>query len=509
MGIRKMTEQFVNFYAKHYRFGKNSRTNSYGVLSIKSNRYVDASTVFMHYSQAMNELGVDVGVTQDEVSKYITENMPSEQKEEKLPVSQFIEQWVKANGNYWHMSAAWKEIEYTDHGVVSPKDLDSLRSAIMLYIYDNGLKYGVDEVKTAVTVMAMKKQQEALKKMVDNIKYDPKYVEAGERYLRALYGFFKPTASFEKWCMMLRHWAWQVKRKVFNLEVMNHIWINFMGGTGLGKTTALKKMTSPLDDFVSQTTVAKLFDDTKEIKRLTENYVLIFDELALNVESETGGTLNADQKAILKSMLSGDKLDARVYGTQQQSKRKITFSCISSANTHLYDVIFDETSMRRFYEFDCKGTKPDSYDEINKFLDNSYVFWRSIDESLDEGYWDIHSEVGREICKEQGEYYPTKTTTSLWIAACSVTAGNTSGSIAYKSYSNWCKNTGNRSKNMQNFVRDIAHMLPDAMDSSGRAHLAWKDDDDDEGLPVFRQSARRMPDQYESLIGVPDDEDAA
>lgn len=503
-----MTDQFITFFNANYQFQLNSRTKKYGLFCPKSNKYVDAATAYNNYATAMSNLGQAAGVTADEVKAYVEQNTPTEEKDDKLPITQFIEQYLKANKAKWHMSPAWKEIEYTDNGVVSQKDLDSLRQDIMLYIFENNLKYGIEEVKTALTVVAMRKHQEALKTLVDNIKYDPKCVEAGERYLRALYDFFKPTESFEIFAMMNKHWAWQVKRKIHNKEVINHIWLNYFGATGLGKTVALKKHTKPMDDFVSTTTISKLFEDTKEIKRLTENYVLIFDELALNVEGEAGGTLSGDQKATLKSMLTGEKLDARVYGTQQQSKRKITFSCISSANQHLYDTIYDQTSMRRFYEFHCEGQKPDSYDEINKYLDNSYIFWKSIDEDNDSGYWDVHSELGMQVVEEQKAYYPTKTTTSMWVHDCHVTAGGVSLSNAYKFYTTWCKETGNKSKTLQNFAADIRHILPNAVQANGKISLRYDSDTDEDDEPLFAKAPTSSV-KFDPIMGFDTDEDVA
>lgn len=478
-----MTEQFTSFFQKNFRFNLNKSTHQYGVLDVRTNRYVDTGTIFSRYSQTMSDLGLAAGVTMEEVTSFVESNTPKDSENEKLPITQFINQWLVANKGRWHMSPAWKEIEYIDNGVTSPKDLESLRADLMLYIFENNIKYGIEEVKTALNVVAMRKQQDALKSMVDNIRYDEKCVEAGERFIRALYDFFKPTEPYEIFAMMFRHWAWQVKRKIWNKDVINHIWLNFMGATNIGKTTALKKITSPMDDFKSTSTISKLFEDTKEIKRLTENYVLIFDELALNVEGEASGALNGDQKATLKSMLTGDKLDTRVYGTQQQSKRKITFSCISSANEHLYDIIFDSTSMRRFYEFHCTASKPSSYEEINKYLDNSYIFWRSIDEERDEGYWDVHSELGKKVIEEQSAYYPTKTTTAMWVRDNHVIAGNIPLSNAYKFYTNWCKETGNKSKTMQNFAADIRHILPGAVKPDGRILLRYdKESSDDDEL---------------------------
>lgn len=497
-----MTEEFETYFAKNIEFVHPYRSKEYKPRYIGLNKFTFPGEILKKYTELCASFGKVPGVEVAEIQKYVAEKTPAQEEddeEKKVPITQFISEYLVANRNRWKMSPAWKEIEYTDNGVTSQKDLDTLRADIMLYIYENNLHYGIEEVKTALTVVAMRKHQEALESLVKSISYDPKFVDAGERYLHALYDFLKPTESYEVFSVIMKHWAWQVKRKVWNKEVINHIWVNLYGGTGIGKTTMLKKHTKPLDDFVSTTTISKLFEDTKEIKRLTENYVLIFDELALNVEGEASGSLSGDQKATLKSMLTGEKLDARVYGTQQQSKRKITFSCISSANEHLYDIIFDATSMRRFYELHCTAEKPESYDEINKYLDNSYVFWRSIDENLEKGYWDVHDEIGQRITKEQSEYYPTRTTTSLWVKANGVGPGKINISNAYKFYTTWCKETGNKCKTLQNFSADITHIVPSAVHEDGRIFLSYsntQDEDEDMRVPESIGTPEHLADLY-------------
>jgi Poxvirus D5 protein-like. len=99
----------------------------------------------------------------------------------------------------------------------------------------------------------------------------------------------------------------------------------------------------------------------------------------------------------------------------------------------------------------------------------------------------------------------------MWIEACHVTAGRTSGTTAYKAYRSWCNDTGNKPKTMQNFVKDIAHMLPDAIDESGRAHLNFVSDEE-EDQPIFAMSSKtKVVDDFDALgLGnVPDDEDVA
>ena len=246
----------------------------------------------------------------------------------------------------------------------------------------------------------------------------------------------------------MKHWAWQVKRKFNNKSVIYHIWLNFMGGTSLGKSTMIDKICAPMADFKSRTTIAKLFDDTKEIKRLTEKYILNFDELAVNNPDGGESGLTADQLAMLKSIITGDKIDTRVYGTQNQSTKRITFSCISSANYHLYDIIFDEASMRRFFEFHCMADKPKSYDAINKWIDEPLGFWKGINENLEDGYWDVNSKLGKEIDAIQRGYYPTKSTLMYWLEYNTLTKGNDKPTSIFPQYREWCKENGYKAKTL-------------------------------------------------------------
>lgn len=465
-----MTNAFERYFENTYTITENGK-----VRRTDKKLYVTTSDVFADYRKIREAAGVDVDVTLKDVSEYIASRKPASSKEEQKPVSEFVTEWL-ASHKEWVVSPAWKEIKLTTEGVETTKNLDQLREAIMFEVFDNKLGYSTEAIKCVLNFMAMNGNQTALAKVVKNIAYDASCVEAGERWLHAVYDYLKVQESYEIFAMLFKHWFWCVKRKLTSQPVKYHIWINFFGATGLGKTTMLTKIMSPLDDFWSQTTVSKLFDDTREIKRLTENYVLIFDELALNVEGEAGGgKLTADQKSTLKSIITGDKLDTRIYGTQQQSRNKITFSCISSANDHLYDVIFDPTSMRRFFDINCTGKAPQSFDGINKYLDNSLYMWRAIDEHLDNGYWDIHGDVGQDISRIQASYYPTKSTTKLWMENNNVTAGEGTLETAYTHYASWCKQTGNKGKAMQYFAEDIRHLLPQAVGRAGVIRLSVVD----------------------------------
>lgn len=491
-------EKFNNWFSSKYEFTTKGKIKQIGSYS-----YPSPKEVYQNYKDMLETLGIACDVSYDDALSVMSPSKNEEKK--KTPPREYINQWLTTHANEWYISPAWKEIKYTNFGVSTYKDLENLRTAIMADIYNNSDDYGVDAIKATLQHMAMNGYQTGLATVVAELKYDEKLVDAGERWLKAMYDYFKPTESYDIFATLMKHWAWQVKRKMNDKAVKNHIWLNFYGAAGLGKTTALNKIAAPINDFVSTTSISKLFDDTKEIRRLTENFILIFDEMAVNVESEaSGGRLSADQKAILKSIVTGDKLDARVYGTQEQAKRKITFSCISSANEHLYDVIYDDTTMRRFFDFNCTGTRPASFDEINKFLDNSIYFWRSIDENKDEGYFSPDNEIGKQISTIQSSYYPTKTTSKMWSEAVNARPGKGKIEDAYRAYAQWCRDTGNKGKALQYFTRDIQHIFPNAARTNGRIYL---DFDTEQYEPVFESSSNLINYNQQTPFGLTGSDD--
>lgn len=488
-------ELFERFFEK-----KGFHFTPKGILHNIRERSVTTRDVFDAYMAWLSDADREDTATQDEIKQWLDKRKKEESDDTQPPPKEFITKWLKDHSKEWYISPAWKEIKYTAMGVSTYKDLDNLRTAIMTDIYNGAGRYQVDAIKSTLQTMAMNGYQSGLAILVDNLKYDEKYVSAGERWLKAVYEYFKPTESYEIFTTLMKHWAWQVKRKMNDKPVKNHIWLNFYGAAGLGKTTALNKICSPFTDFTSTTSIAKLFDDTREIKRLTENFILIFDEMAVNVESEaSGGHLTADQKSTLKSIVTGEKIDARIYTTQDQAKRKITFSCISSANEHLYDVIYDETTMRRFFDFNCTGKRPKSFDEINRYLDNSIYFWKSIDENLDDGYFSPTTEIGKQIENIQNMYYPTKTTTKMWADAVNLRIGKTKLESAFRFYTNWCKETGNKGKALQYFARDIQHILPDCTGPNGKIFVDFDDEDSPVSERMMKETKVEISDTTDLL----------
>ena len=423
--------------------------------------------VYDKYMELQNILPGWEYIPEPEMDDYLIRHAPADTKESdkepRIPPSKFVQDWLASHNREWIISPMGKRITLHRYGIPIDKDIEDLTCQIQVDVYDQELPYREGEISRCVNTYFTNLYQYGVSNMFQAIAYDQKYEKGTEKWLDNLYDYFQPQESREIFHMMMKQWGWQSKRKILGKEVKWHIWINFWGASGLGKTTCIKKTCAPMEDVTSTTTISKVFDDTREIKRLTENYVLIFDELAINSEGEDGDKLSADQTGTLKQLITGDYLDARVYCSQKQAKKKITFSCISSSNTHLYDVIYDPETMRRFFEVHCMAKATGEYSKINKTLDNAVYFWRGINENLDSGYFDPDSDLGKEVANMQKAYYPTKSSVFNWIKETSAKAGRTPAWRAYNTYKQYCLNCGRKPKGYDTFLSDVKHAIPDSV----------------------------------------------
>lgn len=403
-------------------------------------------------------------VSEQEILEYLARKAPPEkEKEERTPPTQFVSEWLEKHKDEWKISPMGKRITLLRYGIPIDKDIEDLNTEILVDVYNQSLPYKEGEITRCLSSHFTDRFQRGVSSMFENIQYRPNSETGLNKWLDNLYNWLEPEEDREIFHMMFKHWGWQTKRKILQRQVKYHNWTNLMGASGLGKTTAILKICKPLEDVTSTTTICKLFQDTKEIKRLTENYILIFDELAINGDGEDGEKLNTDQQAVIKSMITGETIDTRVYGTQRQSKKTITFSCISTANTHLYDVIYDPTTMRRFFEFHCQAKATGDFSKISRTLENPEYFWRGIDENNELGYFDPDSPLGLAVAEIQRHYYPTKSSVFDWIKETDARAGARPVWKAYKFYKQYCINCGRKAKAMNSFIDDVKHALPEAI----------------------------------------------
>jgi hypothetical protein len=380
-------------------------------------------------------------------------------------VNTTMTQWETSNGNEI-FRVATKE-DFLNY-ILADKSTDELLK-----------KRDAGEVKRALDDIIRQAGNDALKGISDSIAFDPKHEGYCDSWIHEMYKYFGIQQDENQFRMMLKHWAWQVKRRILNRSTKWEIVLNFYGPTGSGKTVAIEKLLKPLEDFSCTTQIGNLLGSEKEVKKYSELYVIFLDELAVQKTKVIGEEgLTKDDVNRLKQLITGKSDTVRIYGTQDQAKRRITASLIAAANNHIYDVIWDDQTMRRYYEFTCKPTTKqrtkEDYAEANKWLDRAVEFWKGVDESLEDGYWDPDTELGKKVWLEQADYYPTKSTVMSWASQFNLTKNpSATQSSLYASYSGWCREFGyKKTRAMLSFVEEVSRRWPDLKGPDGLLHAS-------------------------------------
>lgn len=310
----------------------------------------------------------------------------------------------------------------------------------------------------------------------ESIAYDPNDIPTMDVFIKSLYEYLQIKEPYEIFEMLFKHWCWTLKRHIWDKDVKWHIWVNFSGAQGIGKSELVRRMCNFIREFFAEATLNAFNDVEKQYKLFTDTYVLFFDELNKgdNKDSVVEMTLNSSAIDSIKDMVTKDIITVRMYNTQNQGKFKNKFTPISVANNRLYDVIYDGEAMRRWFDFYCqRETIPASYDEINAILATFPDALKGIDENSDDGYWDHTSEIGRKITEIQKTYVPTNTSTNSWVSYCEVQPDltfdpkNKFNARLYNFYKEYCKSVGRGCASMDRASAILKRLWPNAVNDEG------------------------------------------
>lgn len=467
-------EKFTKFFSKQGLYIKAN-----GDVTKSNGHKLTVSEIYDKFRHAQEEAGNEVDLTVDDLQEYINENKPKEEEAKKklFDLRGFITKYIaefanekKPDHREWFIGPAWRTIERITNGIPTPSDLTELQNAIRACAIDMGLGRAakMDDIRCILNDLAMRANGKRVSAIAEKIKYDPSKGDVARDTLRRLYDFWKISQSFDVFYTLVMHWMWQVKRKLVGKEALWALWINFFGGTAIGKTSFINTWASPFDDFAMTTSISKLLDEERQMMKLTASYIINLDELSINnresLYADKEGQLGRDQQATLKSLLTQIKTQTRIMGGQRQTTRRLTFSCVSSANEHLYDIIYDDKTMRRYFEFNCGVDRIEDFTEMDAIKEHILDLWQSVDDTLEEGYWNPKCGQWNAIAEEQSRYYPTNTTTGMWISDCHVVAGSFEEhdrmQDLYDEYRDYCKERGHINKSYKKWTVDIEHLVP-------------------------------------------------
>lgn len=252
------------------------------------------------------------------------------------------------------------------NGLVTPIDI------VAEYIRDFSesiLKQQLSK-QTIISVMGAMKYNNRLgrfEQLKNYIKYEPTNFD-WDQLLFSITGINDPILV-----LILKHFVWQVKRKLFNMPVTYHMMPVFVGKSGSGKSMLITKMIQDLKDIAYLDGDFNKLIDTRESFALTDYYIYFIDEMS-----------KADKADVesIKNKITSNTIQYRILGTHtlQTGTNNATF--VGASNIEIEHVIKDETSARRFFQIVTSDRM--KWDQINSF--NYLEMWKSIDEMQDKPY---------------------------------------------------------------------------------------------------------------------------
>ena len=286
-----------------------------------------------------------------------------------------IPEWVMVQVEALHAT-------FTESGDIRFTDGSSggLKELISLVYAEAFTQKGLKQIKPTITkdqiITVLNNERDRLryeytKKAVEQIKFDPLYkTHAGtERAVEILTGASGPDAALD--VAVLRHFCWQVKRKMLGLPVKRHLFVVLTGGQNAGKTTFLKLFFKPLGNLVVDLSIQAVCDE-RNYPEFQNHFIGFCDEMSKADKAEANE---------LKKVITTEYLACHLMHTNSMGRPKQNLTFIGAANPALRDIIKDDTGMRRFHEIRVVG-KEQLMPFWAEISDMDYVaIWKSVDEN--------------------------------------------------------------------------------------------------------------------------------
>lgn len=217
---------------------------------------------------------------------------------------------------------------------------------------------------------------------------------------------------------IIKKFIWQVKRKAKGEHITNHIMPVFTGPQGVGKSTLMYNLISPMSELSAPTDFKQLTDD-RNIS-LFKNLILVMDEMG-----------HADKSDIesVKSIMTAPTLSRRPMRQNNNVNIRQDATLIGASNKEIEQLIRDETGIRRFFGIRFK-VNPD-WDSVKDI--DWYMIWQSVDEDAADPTLDVMDEI-----KEIQEASRCKTPCESWVKTLKEKDnGEKTGSNWFSQYKIW------------------------------------------------------------------------
>src|SRR5438132_729986 len=217
-----------------------------------------------------------------------------------------------------------------------PRPLHLVVPELVLDAGRDGYKSADRKLEYALTLWLDAQRKEIVEKFKRKLAYNPKCSdEQLRRWVRAVTGDEDLVVV-----AVMKHFIWQVKRKLHGLKVEHHLMPVLQGRQGAGKSEAVKAFLQPVGDLVDCPNDLTILRDERQSFRQTRYYVTFCDEMA-----EANRNVEA-----LKNRISAELLRWRRLGHNSDAKDTNNSTFIGATNYDIRDLIVDPTGMRRFFQ---------------------------------------------------------------------------------------------------------------------------------------------------------------
>lgn len=230
---------------------------------------------------------------------------------------------------------------------------------------------------------------------------------------------------------VIAHWCWMVKTKAENKNTVYEIMPVLFGPQGSGKTTAINHLIAPLKNFQLDLQLDKIGDE-RYSDGLSKNLIVFFDELS---------GANKTEMNCLKRIISTHTISYRKMYSHSVSSVKQACSFIGCTNRNTFEVLWDPTGARRFWEIQ---TLPKvAWEKINEI--DYEALWKGIDENLLEGYMTENVVTAMNKVQTQNTI---EDAVSSFIATFGMTGAGEKAEVdltsMYRHFDHFCRNAGEK-----------------------------------------------------------------
>ena len=270
------------------------------------------------------------------------------------------EQWVAKYCSTQGIEYHYKTNSISRHGEVIDSAL--LLSEMRLLTYSLDLMHLKPLLGDALNLWKVGQASKFLGEFRSQLKFQPTERDWVAEFAQACTGNINPLDA-----AVIRHFCWQVKRKLFGLPVEHHMMVVAYGKSGGGKSVAVRKLLRPLDAITLNKDMS-VFNDAFGKRQFSRCYVMFLDELGKSHQTDVNS---------LKNIITSETMDWRGINSDSMMSGRQNCTFIGCSNEPVRERIWDTTSARRYWQLNCADQL--DWDKINAI--DALALWQSVDEN--------------------------------------------------------------------------------------------------------------------------------